>query len=789
MKWNEVESRKANIHIRVQSSLKKQNYILMKNNIMVTIGIILLFSHGLYAQKSGTKLTDYVNPFIGSGAMKGNLPGNNYPGPTTPFGFIQLSPDTKDEIRANTACGYNYGDKTIVGFSHTHLNGTGVSDLFDVLMLPTIGDIKTIPGNADSVGSGYRSRFSHDKESARVGYYQVNLLDYNINAELTATEHVGFHRYTFPQSNQSHILIDLNHSLDKERKHGVCRIILAEVKLVDNKTIEGYRIITGWAHLRKVYFRAEFSKPFSGNVMISGNSRFENLNAVIGTSVKAVFNFDTKDGEKILVKVALSPVSIENARLNLKTEVPDWDFDQVARETENKWEKELQKVSVDGTKEQKEVFYTALYHAFVQPNNIADVNGDYQAPDMAVRSAPDKTNYSTFSLWDTFRAAHPLYTILQTERSASFINSMFRQYDTYGFLPVWQLWGDENYCMIGNHAIPVIVDAVLKGIKGFDVEKAYEAVKASSLTDHSKFPATVLDKYGYIPEEIHSQSVSIALEVGYDDWCVAQLAKKLGKMNDYEYFMRRSAFYKNFFDPKTNFFRAKDKNGNWLEPFDPMQYGGNGGNPYTEGNAWQYLWYVPQDVNGLVTLMGGKNAFIAKLDTFFTLPLKNSAAGHIGQYAHGNEPSHHIIYLYNFVEQPWKTQKYAAYILNEFYNNTSSGYVGNEDCGQMASWYIFSSMGFYPVNPANGVYVIGSPVLKSAEIHLEGGKTFTSSVKNPSKANIYVQSVKLNGKEYTKSYITHDDIIRGGTLEFIMGDKPNKKWGIGKGNTPPDSSY
>jgi predicted alpha-1,2-mannosidase len=763
-----------------------------KNTFIFAVTCFLLLSLGTYAQETGKKVTDFVNPFIGTGAIDTNsLSGSNFPGATITFGFIQLSPDTK-EVPDEPCSGYDYNDKTIVGFSHTHLSGTGVPDLFDVLMMPAIGDLKTDtakPGN-----SGYCSRFTHDKEMARPGYYQVNLLDYNIIAELTVTEHVGFHRYTFPQSTQAHILIDMNHSFDKKRIWWPCRI-LAQIKVINNKIIEGYRIITGWGEgYRKVYFRAEFSKPFEGNVMMADGDKFENLSVINGYAVKTLLSFHTTTNETVLVKVGLSAVSVENARLNLLTELSNWNFDQISSNAEAAWEKELGCITIEGTKEQKEIFYTGLYHAFIQPNNIADVNGDYPATDMVVRNAPDKKHYSTFSLWDTYRAANPLYTLVQTKRTAGFINSMLRQYDTFGFLPIWQLWGLENYCMIGNHAIPVIVDAALKGIEGFDVEKAYEAVKGSSVNDHLNSPFTVWEKYGYIPEDILSQSVSITLEMAYDDWCVAQLAKKLGKTQDYERFSNRSSFYKNLYDTKSNFFRGKNKTNNWLEPFNPLKYGANGGNPYTEGNAWQYLFYVPQDINGLIKLMGGKNPFSAKLDTFFNLKdipseKNGNASGFIGQYAHGNEPSHHAAYLYNFAGQPWKTQKYVSQVLNELYNNSSSGYSGNEDCGQMASWYIFSSMGFYPVNPANGVYAIGSPVLKSARIHLDNGKIFSVVVRNSMKENIYIQSVNLNNKPYTKTYITQKDIVNGGILEFVMGDRPNKKWGVNADDVPPAWGY
>lgn len=748
------------------------------------ITYFLLFSALAQAQQKETKFASYVNPFIGTGAVDQNsLSGSNFPGPTMPFGFVQLSPDTQDNPD-NPASGYDYNDKTIVGFSHTHLSGTGVADLFDVLFMPTTGEIKAAPGDATKTGSGYRSRFSHKEESARPGYYQVKLQDYGINAELAATEHVGMHRYTFPKTGEGHVIIDLDHSLNKKRDYWSCKIIGAEIRVVNNKTVEGYRILTGWAKLRKVYFHAEFSQPIVSQVLFNGRQAHESINLINGTSVKAALNFNTNANEQLLVKVALSPVSIENARENMKEELPGWNFDGTVNQTAAAWEKELSKIAIEGTAEQKQIFYTGMYHAFTQPNNVADVNGDYQASDLTTKNAPDKTHYSTFSLWDTYRAAHPLYTLIQPKRTAGFINSMMRQYDTYGYLPIWQLWGDENYCMIGNHAIPVIVDAALKGLKGFDVNKAYEAVKGSSILDHPGSPFAVWEKYKYIPEDLQSQSVSITLEMAYDDWCVAQLAKKLGKTDDYQHFMQRSAYYENLYDKQTGFFRAKDKNGQWLSPFNPLQYGGNGGNPYTEGNAWQYFWYVPQNVPGLIKLVGGNKAFTAKLDQFFTLKdlpgeVNGNASGFIGQYAHGNEPSHHVAYLYDYAGQPWKTQGYVAKVLNELYNNSSSGYSGNEDCGQMSSWYIFSSMGFYPVNPANGIYMIGSPILKQASIKLDNGKTFTVTTQNVSQTNCYIQSVKLNGKPYTQTYITQDDIVKGGKLDFVMGSKPNYKWGIG----------
>ena len=759
----------------------------------ILLAALMLFTATVNAQKKDSKLIDYVNPFIGTGAVdKNSLSGSNFPGPTTPFGFVQLSPDTEDKPD-DPASGYDYNGQTIVGFSHTHLSGTGVADLFDILMMPTTGEIKSVVGDEKKPGSGYRSRFSHQDETAKPGYYQVKLQDYDINAELTATEHVGFHRYTFPAAKSAHVILDLDHTLDKARTYWSCKIIGAEIRVVNDRTIEGYRILTGWAKLRKVYFHAEFSQPIVSSVLFNGKQALENTSIVNGSSVKAALNFDTKSQKLLLVKVALSPVSVENARENMKEELSGWDFNKVVSQTAEKWEKELGKIAIEGTPVQKEIFYTGMYHAFTQPNNMADVNGDYQSSDLTIKNASDKKHYSTFSLWDTFRAAHPLYTLTQPERTADFVNSMMNQYDTYGYLPIWQLWGDENYCMIGNHAIPVIVDAALKGIKGFDVDKAYEAVKGSSTLNHPGSPFATWEKYNYIPEDVQSQSVSITMEMAYDDWCVAQLAKKLGKTADYEHFMKRSAFYENLYDKKTGFFRAKNKNGEWLSPFNPLKYGGNGGNPYTEGNAWQYFWYVPQNVPHLIDMVGGNKLFTEKLDKFFSLKdlpgeVNGNASGFIGQYAHGNEPSHHIAYLYDLAGQPWKTQFYTAKIMNELYNTSSSGYAGNEDCGQMSSWYIFSAMGFYPVNPASGIYLLGSPVLKEAVLKV-GRKEFTVTTKNTAKENIYIQSVKLNGKIYDKTYITQSDITKGGTLEFVMGKKPNYKWGVSKKSLPPLESF
>lgn len=714
---------------------------------------------------SAQNLTRWVNPFIGTGAVQSSLSGNNYPGATVPFGMVQLSPDTREAPDWAQASGYDYNDSIIYGFSHTRLSGTGASDFIDILLFPTISDKR-------------KSTFTHQHEQARPGYYQVLLKDERIQAELTASVHVGVHRYTCSDGDQLKLWLDLDHSANKGSWNR--RIIQSQLRMVSPTVVEGYRIITGWAKLRKIYFHLEFSQPILSNQLYDGNRMYENTPVINGTELRGLFCFDKKWNKELICKVALSPVSIENARLNMATEVPGWDFEYIARAAETSWEKELKKIIIQGTDLQKKIFYTALYHTMVQPNTMSDVNGEYMASDYVTRSvAKGEVHYSTFSLWDTFRAAHPLYTLIHTHRIPDFVKSMMRQYDYYGYLPVWQLWGQDNYCMIGNHSIPVIVDAVLKGVAGVDEEKAYEAVFNSSIVSHPNSPFEVWEKYGYMPENIQTQSVSITLEQAFDDWCVAQLAKRLGKEKDYNHFMKRSAFYRNLFNSKTGFFQPKNDKGEWIEPFDPYKYGANGGYPFTEGNAWQYFWYVPQNIPDLISLTGGNKAFVAKLDTFFTVSyqsgaLNDNASGFVGQYAHGNEPSHHVAYLYACAGEPWKTQKYVACIMNELYNDSSSGYAGNDDCGEMSAWYVFGALGFYPVNPVSGEYVIGTPMLEEAVIQLPGRKTFTVKAPRKEDNEVYICSMKLNGEKYTKNYITHQDIMKGGILEFVMTASPGK---------------
>ena len=716
---------------------------------------------------SAQDVAQYVNPFIGTGAVANSLSGNNYPGATMPFGMVQLSPDTQDAPDWAQASGYDYNDEKIFGFSHTRLSGTGASDLIDILMLP-IQDWRT------------NARFSHEKEKAEPGYYAVLLQDDSIDVELTVTEHAGLHRYTYNNKEKiARIYFDLNHSANKGSWGR--QIINAQIRKVSPTRIEGYRIITGWAKLRKVYFCAEFSQPIVATEMWNGDRCNHDIPVINGNNLRAVFDFGRQG--TVECRLAISPVSIDNARENLAKEAKGKSFDEIRREAYRCWNKELGKVQIEAGREEKEIFYTALYHTMIQPNLLSDVNGQYMSADYSTRQlAKGERHYTTFSLWDTFRAAHPLYTILEPERTADFVNSMIRQYDYYGYLPIWQLWGQDNYCMIGNHAVPVVVDAVLKGIPGIDETKAYEAVRQSLTTPHTNSPFDVWDKYGYMPENLQSQSVSITLEQSFDDWCAAQLAKRLNKEDDYEFFEKRSGYYRNLHHPETKFFQPKNSDGEWILPFDPYKYGANGGYPFTEGNGWQYYWYVPHNISDLIALTGGEKAFCERLDEFFTSDetsgAKNdNASGFVGLYAHGNEPSHHVAYLYALAGQPAKTQQLVSFIKQTLYNTSSSGYAGNDDCGEMSAWYVFSALGFYPVNPASGEFIIGSPTVEQASIKLSGGKEFkiTAKRKSDTGGEIYVSSVKLNGHRLDNFVLSYSDIMNGGTLEFVLSSKPKGK--------------
>ncbi len=739
----------------------------MKTKAFTAITVLLTFL--LVTPVLGQKApADYVNTFIGTGAH-----GHTYPGATVPFGMVQLSPDTR--LEGWDGCGgYHYDDEYIYGFSHTHLNGTGVPDLCDILFMPVTGECRWLNG-ADGE-PGYRSHFSHKNESSAPGYYQVFLDDYRVNAELTATTRVGFHQYTFPEAEQASILVDLFHRDN---------VVESSLHVISDTEIEGMRRSSSWADDQYVYFVAEFSKPFESYDVAVDNVTRKNIRAIDNKkNLKAYFHFSTKAGEKILVKVGISPVGYEGARANLKKEVAGWDFAQVRSQALAVWNKELSKIQVDGGSDvQKTIFYTALYHTMVQPNTFNDVNGNYRGMDKQIHKTENFTMYNIFSLWDTYRAYHPLMTIIDQARTLDFIQTFLKQYDEGGLLPVWELYGNETNCMIGYHCIPVITDAYMKGIRGFDAEKALTAMKKSATQNNVGL--RMLDQLGFIPSDREAESASKTLEYAYDDWCIAQFAKATGKSDDYKYFIRRGQNYKNMFDPSTGHMRARI-NGGWYSPFDPTEVNFN----WTEANAWQYSFSATQDMNGLMDLYGGKESFAGKLDALFNASTKTTGreqsdiTGLIGQYAHGNEPSHHIAYLYPFAGQPWKTQELVHKIMNDFYTDKPDGSIGNEDCGQMSAWAVLSAMGFYSVNPGSDFYVIGTPWFDKVTINLENGKQFTIVANNRSKENFYIQSAKLNGKKYGASFLKHSDIMNGGTLTFEMGNQPNMSWGTGKKKEP-----
>ncbi|WP_457565472.1 GH92 family glycosyl hydrolase [Caldithrix abyssi] len=743
--------------------------------------LFLIFTVTLIGcQNQNKDFTQYVNPFIGTGGH-----GHTFPGATVPFGMVQLSPDTR--ISGWDACGgYHYSDTTIIGFSHTHLSGTGCIDYGDILFMPTVGKLHLQPGTEENPQSGYRSRFSHEKEMAEAGYYRVFLDDYQIQVELTATQRVGFHKYTFSASDEAQIIIDLLHGL------GPDNVIEAKLNFVNDSLITGLRRSEGWARDQKVYFAALFSRPFEEYGIAVDNKLEKSRRTATGKNIKAYVKYKTGQSEAILVKVGISAVSEEGALKNLKKEAPDWDFERIRTRAKEAWNRHFNKIEVQGgTREQRITFYTALYHAMIAPNLFMDVDGKYRGMDGKIHQAKDFVNYTIFSLWDTFRAAHPLFTIIDQKRTIDFIRTLLAKYQEGGILPIWELAGNYTGTMIGYHAIPVIVDAYIKGIRDFDAELAYQAMKYSAMQDHRglKYYKTL----GYIPfdKEAH-QSVSRTVEYAYDDWCIAQMAKALGKDKDFKLFNARAQFYKNVFDAEVGFMRGKDSNGQWRIPFDPAAIHTKGGEDFTEGNSWQYTFFAPQDLENFIDLFGGAEPFVKKLDSlFYQEPPENPSlpdiTGLLGQYAQGNEPSHHIAYLYNYAGKPWKTQRIVRTIVDSLYTANPDGLCGNEDCGQMSAWYIFSAMGFYPVCPGLKEYVFGSPVFDKVTIYLENGRQFTIKTENNGKDNLYIQSVKKDDLSYSKTYITHDDILNGGTLTFKMGDKPNKYWGVHKDDLPHSS--
>ncbi|MCS2406071.1 GH92 family glycosyl hydrolase [Bacteroides salyersiae] len=715
-------------------------------------------------EKVSVDYTTYVNPFIGT-----DFTGNTYPGAQAPFGMVQLSPDNGlpgwDRIS-----GYFYPDSTIAGFSHTHLSGTGAGDLYDISFMPV-----TLPYKEAEAPLGIHSRFSHDDESATAGYYQVLLKDYNINVELTATERCGIQRYTFPEA-QAAIFLNLKKAMNWDFTND------SRIEIVDSVTIQGYRFSDGWARDQHIYFRTRFSKPFT-SVQIDTTAIIKD-GKHIGTAAIARFDFNTKKGEQIIVSTAISGVSMQGAERNLSAEVPDNDFDKYRNAIRDNWNRQLSKIKVESSNNDDKVnFYTALYHSMIAPTIYSDVDGAYYYSDKQIHQTNGWVNYSTFSLWDTFRAAHPLFTYTEPERANDMVKSFLAFYEQNGRLPVWNFYGSETDMMIGYHAVPVIVDAYLKGIGNFDPEKALEACVATANIDDYR-GIGIYKKSGYVPYNItdsynaENWSLSKTLEYAYDDYCIAKMAEKMGRKEVAEEFHKRSQNYKNLYNPATSFMQPRDDKGNFIKDFHPDEY-----TPHIcESNGWQYFWSVQQDINGLMALTGGKERFAEKLDSMFTyhpsaddeLPIFST--GMIGQYAHGNEPSHHVIYLYNTVNQPWKTQQYAAKVMHELYLNTPAGLCGNEDCGQMSAWYVFSAMGFYPVDPVSGKYEIGTPLFPEMKMQLSNGNAFTVLAPAVSRENIYIQSVKLDGKPYDKSYITHEQIMGGATLEFEMGSTPYSVW-------------
>ena len=718
--------------------------------------------------QSSQQKTDYtqlVNPFIGT-----DFTGNTYPGAQAPFGMVQLSPDNGlagwDRIS-----GYFYPDSTIAGFSHTHLSGTGAGDLYDLIFMPVTLPYKENPQG----GLGIYSLFSHNDEEASAGYYRVKLQDYNINVELTATPRCGVQRYTFPKA-ESMVVLNLKKAMNWDFTMD------SKIEVVDSCNIRGYRFSEGWARGQKVYFATRFSRPFKKMEITDADIKLRGEQ--VGTSNIARFYFDTEEGDQVVVTTAISGVSMEGAQNNLRTEAPHNDFDKYLAEAKDAWNKQLSTIEVVGGNADDRVnFYTALYHSMIAPTIYSDVDGKYYGPDKQVHQANGWTNYSTFSLWDTFRAAHPLFTYTEPARVNDMVKSFIAFFEQNGRLPVWNFWGSETDMMIGYHSVPVIVDAYLKGIGDFDAEKALEACIATANIDEYRGIGSY-KKNGYIPYNVTDKynsenwSLSRTLEYAFDDFCIAEMAKKMGKTELANEFYKRSQNYRNVYNPATNFMQPIDDKGVFQPNFNPDEYTAH----ICESNAWHYFWSVQHDIKGLIALSGGQDKFAAKLDSMFTyIPAGNEelpifSTGMIGQYAHGNEPSHHVIYLYNKVRQPWKAQKYAAEVMHKLYFNAPAGLCGNEDCGQMSAWYVFSAMGFYPVNPVSGEYEIGTPLFPEMRLNLKNGKTFTVLAPNVSRENIYIQSVKVNGKPYDKSYITHQQIMDGATIEFVMGNQPGEIW-------------
>lgn len=703
-----------------------------------------------------TDYTQYVDPFIGAADN-----GHTFPGACRPFGMIQTSPVT-GAVGWRYCSEYMYADSIIWGFTQTHLNGTGCMDLGDILVMPFTGE-------RHRTWDAYRSSFSKTSENATPGYYTVTLHQAKVKAELTATTHAALHRYTYEQADSASILIDLQHGPAWNEKQYHSQVNSCEVNWENDSTLTGHVNNKVWVD-QDYYFVMQFSRPVIDH--------FELPMAETEKGKRLVASFNIQPGKEVLMKVALSTTGVEGAKANMAAEVPGWDFEGIRTAAKADWNSYLSRIEVEGTDEEKTNFYTSFYHALIQPNEISDVDGRYRNAADSVVNATGGKFYSTFSLWDTYRAAHPFYTLMVPERVDGFINSLVDQAEVQGYLPIWGLWGKENFCMVANHGVSVVAEAYAKGFRGFDAERAFNAIKQTQTVSHPlKSNWENYMKYGYFPTDLtEAESVSSTLESVYDDYAAADMAKRMGKTEDAAYFARRADFYKNLFDSSTQFMRPKKSDGTWKSPFNPSQIGHaeSVGGDYTEGNAWQYTWHVQHDVPGLIALFGGEEPFLNKLDSLFTLKLETTQAdvtGLIGQYAHGNEPSHHVTYLYALAGRPERTQELIREIFDTQYSPKPNGLCGNDDCGQMSAWYMFSAMGFYPVNPVSGEYVFGAPQLPEFVLHLADGKTFTIKAEGLSEANKYVKSITLNGEPYTKNFISHADIVKGGTLVYQMTDK------------------
>lgn len=735
----------------------------------------------------------FVDPFIGTAKM-----GHTYPGATVPFGSVQLSPDTDTIPYAvngqynpdvyKYCAGYQYEDPTIVGFSHTHFSGTGHSDLGDFLLMPSTGDLQLNPGTESNPDRGYRSRFSHDRETAEPGYYSVLLEDYGVKAELTASTRVGMHRYTFPENaSESHLIFDLIHGIYNYDGKNVWTFVRVE----NDTLVTGYRQTTGWARTRTVYFAMTFDQPIQNYGREQYDERpyrgfwrkfdqSENFPDIAGEKIRMYFDFDTKTSKELQVKFALSPVSTRGAVENLKAEIPHWNFDSVKAEARKQWNKELNKIDIEpAPRDEKINFYTAMYHSFLGPTEYMDVDGKYRGLDQNLHTAENFVNYTSFSLWDTYRALHPLFNILQPKRNSDMVKSMLAHYDqsVHSMLPVWSHYANENWCMIGYHSASVIADAIVKGNADFDEERALEAMATTARVGYYDGLKYYMD-LGYVPEDKNGSSVSKTLEYTYDDWAIAQAAKKLGRDDIFIEFSKRAENYRNVYDPASGFMRPRLSDGSFKKEFDPLDTHGQG---FIEGNAWNYSLYVPHAPQEMIELMGGKEQFGQRLDSLFTMELPDkyfantediSREGIIGNYVHGNEPSHHVPYLYNWTNTPWKAHDKIRMILREKYKTGADGLSGNDDFGQMSAWYLFSSMGFYPVAPGSSEYALGSPSLENAVIHLDNGNSFRIKAENQSAENVFVEKVQLNGKTLEAPFLDHSDIMRGGELIFYMTSKP-----------------